>query len=139
MIYLNQAASLSLIYTYRATNGNTTMVKCDDVKEYEKIVNQNLKDMNSKVYDLTPDYLVDKNDLFFTYQNDIEEIGYYVLKNDSESVLRRKRYIMSLPLDIILASQRPNALEAINLVIVDGKILKKDDSVKKILSLYKKH
>ena len=138
MIYLNQAAAISLIYTYRATNGKIIMISCNEVREFEKIVNENLKKMNSKVYNLTPDYLIDKDELFFTYQTDIEGNGYYVLKNDNNSINNRKRYIMSMPLDIILASQKTNALESINLIMIDGKMINKDYTTK-VLSLNKIH
>ena len=49
MIHLNQAASLALIYNYRATCGSATMISADAVIEYERLVNRNLRKMNSSV------------------------------------------------------------------------------------------
>lgn len=124
MIHLNQAVSLALIYNYRATDGSATMISADSVFEYEKIVNSNLKEMNTSVNSLTPDYLVDTDELFYFYTQDADNKGYYVLKVDDKSVEKRKRYIMGLPLDIVLASQKNNALELIGLRLIDGKIRK---------------
>ena len=124
MIHLNQAVSLALIYNYRATDGSATMISADSVFEYEKIVNSNLKEMNTSVNSLTHDYLVDTDELFYFYTQDADNKGYYVLKVDDKSVEKRKRYIMGLPLDIVLASQKNNALELIGLRLIDGKIRK---------------
>ena len=125
MIHLHHAISLALIYTNRATYGKTTMITADEAQNYQDVINNNLKIMKSKVNDLMPpDYVVNLDDLFFTYETDIDNFGYYILKNDARSLELRKRYIINMPLDIILASQKPNALRNINLEMIDGKIIK---------------
>ena len=129
MIHLNQAASLALIYNYRATCGSATMISADTVIKYERVVNSNLKRMNSSVNDLTPDYLIDTDKLFYFYAQDADNNGYYVLKSDDKSVYRRERYIMGLPLDIVIASQKENALEIIGLKLVNGRIRKLENTM----------
>ena len=126
MIHLNQAASLSLIYLYRATFGEVTMIKTEQVDDFFKTINANLKEMETKVYNLTPDYMIDPDELFFIYGVDENKNGYYILKNDDESVHRRLSYVIGLPLDIVIASQKANALKCIGLEIVDGEIIKPD-------------
>ncbi len=126
MIHLNQAASLALIYLYRATFGEVTMIKTEQVDDFFKTINANLKEMETKVYNLTPDYMIDPDELFFIYGVDENKNGYYILKNDDESVHRRLSYVIGLPLDIVIASQKANALKCIGLEIVDGEIIKPD-------------
>lgn len=132
MIHLHHAISLALIYTYRATNGEVTMISSEKTKEYEKVINNNLKAMNSKINSLTPDYLVNPDELFFSYVKNINDEGYYILKMDNDKVAARKRYIMNLPLDVILASEKPNALDVIDLVMIDGQIMRQNLSKKKV-------
>ena len=131
MIHLNQAASLALIYNYRATCGSANMISTDTVIEYERVVNSNLRKMNSSVNDLTPDYLVDTDKLFYFYAQDADNNGYYVLKSDDKSIEKRNRYIMGLPLDIVIASQKENALEIIGLKLVNGRIRKLQNTILK--------
>ncbi len=126
MIHLNQAASLALIYLYRATFGEVTMINTEQVDDFFKTINANLKEMETKVYNLTPDYMIDPDELFFIYGVDENKNGYYILKNDDESVHRRLSYVIGLPLDIVIASQKANALKCIGLEIVDGEIIKPD-------------
>ena len=137
MIYLNHAVSLALIYKYRATHDQNTMITTEETSNYQDIVNDNLKDMHSKVNNLTPtDHEVNLEEMFFNYTI-IDNQGYYLLKDDPISKERRKKYIMlNIPLDVVLASQRPNALDAIGLVMIDGKIIKKEKSkIKKITKI----
>ena len=135
MIYLHHAISLALIYTSRATHGFSSVITFDKADEYMHTINNNLKDMKSKVNNLTvADYEVDPDDLFFTFAADIDNKGYYIMKTDHESYLKSKNYIMGLPLDIILASEKTNALEILGLEMIDGKIVKKEESkIKKLL------
>ena len=128
MIYLNHAVSLALIYTYRATNDTNTMITTEEANSFQDVVNNNLIAMNSKVNNLIPtDHEVNLDDLFFNYTI-INNQGYYLLKDDPISQERRKKYIMlNIPLDVVLASQRPNALDTIGLVMIDGKIIKKQN------------
>ena len=131
MIYFNQATSLALIYTFRATKCyEETVISKNQIEAYEEVVNNNLKEMNSKVSSLTPDYLIDQKTLFFFCAKD-DENTYYLLKSDDESIERRKKYIMNLPLDIVEASQKENALDILNLQLVDGQIKKKEPTSKK--------
>ena len=129
MIHLHNAISLALIYQNRVEN-MIPMITMEEAQNYQNIINNNLKEMKSKVNTLTvADYEVDPNELFFSYNE-----GYYILKKDNISLERRKHYIMGMPLDVILASQKPNALEAIGLVMIDGKIIKKEElKIKKLL------
>ena len=129
MIFLNQAISLALIYIYRATAGSANMIELDKAKEYEEAINENLKKANSNIQYLTPDYLVNPDDLFFFYAEDRDENGYYVLKADETSIVKRKSYIKGLPLDVVLASQMPNALSVLGLELCDGQIIKKKTDV----------
>ena len=125
MIYSNEAISLALIYIYRATGAASDMVRLEQAQEYAKIINNNLREMNSTVHNLTPDSQIRYKDLFFFYAEDIEENGYYVLKKDEISIAKRQNYIVGLPLDVVIASQMPNALEALGLELVDKQIRKK--------------
>ena len=129
MIHLNQAASLAIIYIYRATFGEVTMINVEQVDNFLTTINDNLKEMNSKVYNLTPDYMIDPDLLFFIYGVDENKNGYYILKNDDESVHRRLSYVMGLPLDVVIASQKDNALRCIGLEMVDGEIIKPGNKI----------
>ena len=124
MIHLNQAASLALIYVCRATYGTVTMVNTEQVNEFWNIINSNLENMQSKIHCLTPDYMINPDELFFIYGRNSDNIGYYILKSDDESHKKRKRYIMELPLDVVLASQEVNALNSIGLTKIDDEIVK---------------
>jgi hypothetical protein len=124
MIHLNQAASLALIFTYRASRSNN--IEVEKVKEYQKRVNENLIRMKSMVSNLTPDYMVDIDGLFFYYA-EFDGIGYYILKDDKRSIENRKKYIINTPLDIIIASQEEKALMTIGLTKLNGEIVKREE------------
>ena len=135
MIHLHHAISLALIYINRATNGSVTMVSFDKVKEYERIVNHNLALMHSKLGLLTPDYLVDKDELFFTYAQNINEEYYYILKTTEDSINKKNNYMVTMPLDIVIASQKTNALAAIDLEKKDGIIRVKENKIKTLTKI----
>jgi len=134
MIHLHHAISLAIVYTNRATSGFSSVVTLEQAHDYQDAINHNLKEMKSKVRDLTPaDYEVNPDELFFHYAADINNKGYYVLKNDHESLLKCKKYIMTMPLDIVLASQENNALAILGLEKNNEKIIKKEiTKIKKI-------
>ena len=134
MIHLHHAISLAIIYINRATYGFSSVITLEQAHEYQDTINHNLKEMKSKVHDLTPaDYEVNSDELFFHYAADINNKDYYVLKNDPESLLKCKKYIMTMPLDIVLASQETNALAILGLEKNNNKIIKKEiPKIKKI-------
>ena len=129
MIYFNQAVSLALIYIYRASAGNINMIGYNQAKEYEKVVNQNLQEMNSTIGNLTPDSAVTIDDLFFFYAEDRDESSYYVLKPDERSIKQRVSYIINLPFDVVYASQMPNALDILGLDFSNGQIIEKQEKL----------
>ena len=127
MIHLNQAASIALIYVHRATDGMINMVSIEDINDFKDIINNNLEQMNTKIHSLTPDYMVDPDDLFFIYGKAGNNSEYYILKDDASSIAKRKGYIMELPLDVVIASQMDNALKCIGLEKQDNEIVKADE------------
>ena len=127
MIHLNQAASIALIYVHRATDGMINMVSIEDINDFKDIINNNLEQMNTKIHSLTPDYMVDQDDLFFIYGKAGNNSEYYILKDDASSIAKRKGYIMELPLDVVIASQMDNALKCIGLEKQDNEIVKVDE------------
>lgn len=127
MIHLNQAASIALIYVHRATDGMINMVSIEDINDFKDIINNNLEQMNTKIHNLTPDYMVDPDDLFFIYGKAGNNSEYYILKDDASSIAKRKSYIMELPLDVVIASQMDNALKCIGLEKQDNEIVKVDE------------
>ena len=127
MIHLNQAASIALIYVHRATDGMINMVSIEDINDFKDIINNNLEQMNTKIHSLTPDYMVDPDDLFFIYGKAGNNSEYYILKDDASSITKRKGYIMELPLDVVIASQMDNALKCIGLEKQDNEIVKVDE------------
>jgi len=134
MIHLHHAISLAIVYTNRASHGFSSVVTLEQAHDYRDAINDNLQKMQSKVRDLTPaDYEVNPDELFFHYAADINNKGYYVLKNDPESLMKCEKYIMNMPLDIVLASEEPNALSLLGLEKNNEKIIKKEiTKIKKI-------
>ena len=115
-INFEDAAVIALSYLSRA-NSNIIMVPYDKVRNFKRIIEMNLDEMNSQIN--SPFEYFDESPFYFRGTNYTGEF-YFILKPtaDIESAMH---YIMGyLPHDIYVASRKPNALKAIDLELLNG-------------------
>lgn len=118
--YLSDVAAMALLY--RKENVNTDMISYDKILEFDKIINENLEKMKSD-YGVKVRYgCFSKPDLFVMLNDETGKL-YAVMVPDVKLQKEWLTHIRSLPTDIIVAAQAPNALNAINLELVDGKLI----------------
>ena len=120
-ICLNDSIAIALLY--RKIYADTDILLFDKVLYYQKIVSENLESMNStcglsnkfKEYDF---------ELFTTLKDEKGDM-YAVINKDIDMEKMYNKYIKSLPEDMLIATQMPNALNIINLKKEDSKTLLK--------------
>ena len=120
-ICLNDSIAIALLY--RKIYADTDILLFDKVLYYQKIVSENLESMNStcglsnkfKEYDF---------ELFTTLKDENGDM-YAVINKDIDMEKMYNKYIKSLPEDMLIATQMPNALNIINLKKEDSKTLLK--------------
>ena len=122
------AAQLALIYNYRVTG--TDMVKKENVFAFQNAINENLDNMNSSVRRIAC-----FDDPFCFYAEDSCGNGYYIFKPEDKYNDMIRRFIMFFPLDVIVASQKNNALETLNIIVLDGKMILKNDHKKNLIKI----
>lgn len=132
--YFEDIASIALLYNYQATA--RMLLSYDKIKEYDEIINNNLDKMNSNINYINS---LDNSKSIYFYSKDENDKEYLILKPYFDFEKARYEYIGCLPLDIIIASQKENALEVIGLELVDGKLLKKDYEKAKVKKLSLNH
>lgn len=130
------AASLALLYNYEATNGMRLLLSYDKVKDYIKVVNNNLDEMGSNI---NPMFNFDVFEQIYFYSCDEEGKGYLILKPDFDLTRARSDYLGCTPIDILIASQKENSLGVIGLQLVNGKIRKKEYEKNKVKTLVPKN
>lgn len=116
-------ASMALIYTNRAT-GNK-MISYDKVEKFDKIINENLDNMNSKI---NPSLFYDEESKLYFHANDENGKLYLVIDPSVDIKVAQDYHIGCLPIDIVVASQMENALNIIGLQLVDGVLVKKKET-----------
>ncbi len=118
-------ACMALIYMNQAT-GNK-IISYDKVQEFEHIINENLANMNSR------------DNYSFFYEESHPKLYFIATNEDGKSYLVidpiidlehvQELYIGCLPLDLVVASQKENALEVIGLQLTDGKFTEKRQKI----------
>ena len=129
------AASLALLYNYQATNGMGLLLSYDKIKKYIELVNNNLDEMGSNI-----NWLFNSSDLeqIYFYSCDEDGKAYLILKPDFNIKKARSDYMGCRPTEILVATQKANALDAIGLELIDGQIRKKESEKSKVKSLVPK-
>jgi len=115
------STSLALLYNYNARCGDM-LISRDTLKEYHKVIEENLKDMDKKYGRIgSLDY---PKSIYFNSEDENGKL-YSILKSDID-VRKAMNDYYSLPLPLIMASQEENALNVLGLTLLDGKIVKKE-------------
>lgn len=124
--YFEDSASLALLYNYDATNGIGMMLSYNKIKKFDNIININLDSMNSQL-----SYIGSCNpeNLIYFYSKDEEQKEYLILRPDIDLEKARNYYIGSIPLDLLIASQKENALNSIGLKLENRKIVKLHEEI----------
>lgn len=126
-------AAMALIYTNKAT-GNK-MISYDKVIQFDKIINENLDEMNSIIKPFQ--FYEEKSELYF-YATDENDKLYLVIKPDADLKKAQSYHIDYLPHDILVASQMKNALEILGLQLINGKLVQNDNFKKYLKEAIKK-
>lgn len=113
-------AAMALLFNYDA-NSLTTMISYEKVNKFDEIINQNLDEMNSKIS--SPLFIEDDSELYFR-ATDEDGKTYLVISPNADIESARSYHIGTLPIDIILAAEKDNALATIGLKLIDGKLKK---------------
>ncbi len=111
---------ISMALLYRKKYCGTNMLSLNKCMEYDLIINKNLDEMNTncgagiKYEEISSLYRI------LTNENNEQ----YAVINDNFNLEKAWSLIIGcLPLDILFASQKDNALSVIGLKLVDGKIV----------------
>lgn len=122
-IFSKDAYCLGLLYAYMYTGKK--MVLKDDLDKFHKIIEFNLRSMNNDTYDMYATILYDnKPSIYFVSEGKNGEI-YYVLYPDFDLNKAKSKYIGCLSTDVLVASQKENTLNLIDLKEENGRIVKK--------------
>ena len=111
-------AAMALIFNHDA-DYSTTMISYDKVKKFDEIINQNLDEMNSSISLRL--YTGEYSELYF-YSKDETGKTYLVIDPHANIDDARSYHIGTLPLDVVIAAQKANALAAIGLKLVNGRL-----------------
>mgnify|MGYP000533121527 FL=1 len=118
-MYSEDAYCLGLLYVYQYSNTVQKMVLLDDLKNFHNCIESNLEEKGNK------DYLNFWNDndeqIYFASSNKNGEI-YYILDPMFDYSRAQSLYIGILPVDVLIASQKENALNTLGLEKVNGVI-----------------
>lgn len=115
-INFEDAAVIALSYLSRA-NSNIIMVSYDKVRNFKRIIEKNLDEMNSQIN--SPFEYFDESSLYFRGSNSAGEI-YIILKPTTDIESAIDNVMGYLPCNINIASRKPNALKAIDLELLNG-------------------
>ncbi len=115
-VYFEDITTLALLYHYEATKSHSRMLPHIIIKEYDRIIDKNLDDMNSSIDIVYPlDYAK------LIYKNTQDENGNWY---DLDVEYERYNIVNNTTRDLIVTSQMPNALEALGIQMIDGKMKK---------------
>lgn len=117
---------IAMALLYRNECCKTGMILYEKALEFDKVINENLDLMND-LYGLG---IMGKTDnrLFFTATNEEGEL-YAIIKPDADIEEARRWHIRCLPLEVVVASQMPNALDVIGLELVNGELKEKENKI----------
>ena len=114
-IYMEDTVTIALLYNFDATG--SMMLSLDKIKEFDCKIDDNLEKMSSKVNMIYP---IDYSKLIYFTSYDEKGNWYYMCK---------------IPIDVIRASKKENALDVLGLKLEDNKIVKKEKNKVKSMSL----
>ena len=118
-MYSEDDYCLGLLYVYQYSNTAQKMVLLDDLKNFHNCIESNLEEKGNK------DYFNFWNDndeqIYFASSNKNGEI-YYILDPMFDYGRAQSLYIGILPVDVLIASQKENALNTLGLEKVNGVI-----------------
>ena len=127
--YLTDITAMALLYLNYT---GSTMVLYDKVKEFDQVINDNLEKMNSTCGIGFRYSSEEETNLYFMATD--EEGNLYAVINPSADLKKAfDWHIGVLPVDVIVASQKDNALETIGLQLREGRICKRDKGVTRVL------
>lgn len=118
--YYDDIISVALFYNYFATHKK--MLSYEELENYAKVVNEMLLKVNDDYICMY--YSENLNPIYEQYKDENDQL-YLKLKKEVDPILERKKRIISLPLDLVVASQSSKALSQIGLRSKQGKILEK--------------
>ena len=129
---IEQSASIALLYTYAASNGTRLMLSYDRIKEFDLLVDINLDEMNSPM-----EYRFWNNDLKKIYFYSKDECGkeFLILKPDVDIKKAQSEFIDYLPLVVIIASQKENALKKLSIELQNGQFVERINTCNKVKML----
>lgn len=110
---------ITMALLYRKKYAGTEMISYEKVEEYERIVNDNLDEMNSN-YGNKP-FAIFKDCRIYTILLDENGKLFAVIGPDND-LMEAKRLMNYLPLDLVISSTRDNALSAIGLTCKKEKV-----------------
>lgn len=121
---------VAMALLYRNQCDGTGILSYEKALEYDRVINANLDVMNS------PCGISDReetdNRLYFT-STDANGDLFAIINPSADLDKARSWHIGCLPVDVIVASQMPNALDVIGLELVDGRFLQKKDQQRELL------
>ena len=129
-IYMEDTVTIALLYNFDATG--SMMLSLDKIKEFDCKIDGNLEEMSSKVNMIYP---IDYSKLIYFTSYDEKGNWYYILKQDFDREQTEIYYMCKIPIDVIRASKRENALDVLGLKLEDNKIVKKEKNKVKSMSL----
>ena len=122
-MYSEDAYCLGLLYAHMYAGKK--MVLKDDLDNFHKIIEFNLRSMNKDASDTYSTVWYDNDpSIYFVSEGKNSEI-YYVLYPDFDLNRAMTKYIGCLSTDVLVASQKENALNSIDLKKENGEIVKK--------------
>lgn len=122
-MYSEDAYCLGLLYAH--IYADKKMVLKDDLDKFHKIIEFNLRSMNKDINDAYATVWYDNDpSIYFVSEGKNSEI-YYVLYPDFDLNRAKSKYIGCLSTDVLVASQKENALNSIDLKKENGRIVKK--------------
>ena len=122
-MYSEDAYCLGLLYAH--IYADKKMVLKDDLDKFHEIIEFNLRSMNNDINDTYTTVCHDNDpSIYFESEGKNGEI-YYVLYPDFDLNRAKSKYIGCLSTDVLVASQKENALNSIDLKEENGRIVKK--------------
>ena len=119
-MYSEDAYCLGLLYAH--IYANKKMVLKDDLDKFHEIIESNLRSMNNDINDTYATVWYDNDpSIYFVSEGKNGEI-YYILDPMFDYGRAKSLYIGILPVDVLIASQKENALNTLGLEKVNGVI-----------------
>ena len=126
--YESDVVTMALLYVNECDE--TGLLLYDKIIEFDNIINENLDEMNSSCRIGIRMENDNDNRLYFIEKD--EDGNRYAIINPNVNIEKAKElHLGTLPLDVIVASQKPYALSVIGLELENGHFKKKQNKVKK--------